>query len=110
MTFHLQPISTRKYSLILIYSFSVMAMIAWSMEFYFEKLYGDLTRMGRFSERDFGWREQRPPIPPELFKDYSLADADILIIGDSFSASRIWQTKFIEDGLKAHDYPQLNQS
>jgi hypothetical protein len=100
MNVHLQPISFKKYSLLLIYSFSIMAMIAWGMEFYFERLYGDLTRMGRFSERDFGWQLPRPAIPPEQLKDYPLAEADILIIGDSFSVSRVWQSKLIMDGLK----------
>lgn len=70
------------------------------MEFYFEKLYGDLTRVGHFSERDFGWRITQPEIPIEQFKNYSLNDADIVVIGDSFSISRIWQTKLIADGLK----------
>ena len=77
-----------------------MAIIAWGMEFYFEKLYGNLTRMGRFSERDFGWQLQRPEIPDELLKDYPIAEADILIIGDSFSESRVWQSKLIANGLK----------
>lgn len=84
----------------LIYSFFVMAIIAWGMEFYFEKLYGDLTRIGYFSERDFGWRMQRPEISVEQLKDNSLTEADVLIIGDSFSAARIWQSKLLADGLK----------
>lgn len=100
MNVHLQPISFRKYSLILIYSLLVMAMIAWCMEFYFEKLYGDLTRIGNFPERSFGWQASQPAIPQDNFKDYSLNDADILVIGDSFSVSRVWQSKMITDGLK----------
>ncbi len=54
MNIHLKPVSLRKYSVILIYSFFIMAIIAWFMEFYFEKLSGDLTRAGSFTERDFG--------------------------------------------------------
>jgi hypothetical protein len=100
MNIHLQPLSFRKYSLILIYSFFIMAVIAWCMEFYFERLYGDLTRIGNFPERSFGWQSPQPAIAPELFKDYPLTEADILVIGDSFSVSRVWQSKLIADGLK----------
>lgn len=100
MNVHLQPISFRKYSLILIYSLIIMAIIAWCMEFYFERLYGDLTRIGNFPERSFGWQSDQPSVAPEHFKDYPLAEADILVIGDSFSVSRVWQSKLIADGLK----------
>ncbi len=100
MNIHLKPVSLRKYSVILIYSFFIMAIIAWFMEFYFEKLSGDLTRAGSFTERDFGWQIQRPAISSEDLKDYSLAEADVLVIGDSFSMSHVWQTKLAANGLK----------
>lgn len=80
--------------------FFFMALMAWGMEFYFEKLYGDLTRVGYFSERDFGWRSRQPEIPPKFFKDYPLAEADILVIGDSFSLPRVWQTLLVADDFK----------
>lgn len=100
MNIHLYPVSFRKYSLLLIYAFFFIAASDWCMELYFEKLYGDLTRVGYFSEHDFGWQTPRPLIPDESFKDYPLNEADILVIGDSFSLSRVWQTKFITNGLK----------
>jgi hypothetical protein len=100
MNYHLYPINFRKYSLILIYIFFCTAVIIWGMEFYFERLYGDLTRIGHFAERDFGWRTTQPAISSELFKDYALVDADVVVIGDSFSVSRTWQTRLIADGLK----------
>lgn len=100
MNYHLYPISFRKYSLIIFYAFLLLAIIAWTMELYFEKLYGDLTRVGYFSEHDFGWQLEQPAIPNELFKDYSLAEADILVIGDSFSEYRIWQSRLTANGLK----------
>lgn len=105
MNVHLQPISFRKYGLILICSFFVIAVIAVCMEFYFEKLYGDLTRLGSFAERDFGWHVPQPVIPAEQFKNYPLTEADILILGDSFSVSRVWQTKLIVEGLKVSTLP-----
>jgi hypothetical protein len=100
MNYHLQVISFKKYSLILIYAFFSIVLIIGCMEFYFQRLYGDLTRIGNFPERDFGWQSPQPAIPSEQFKDYSLAEADILVIGDSFSVSRNWQTRLIADGLK----------
>lgn len=100
MNVHLKPIDFKKYALILIYSFIIMAIIAWCMEFYFEKLYGDLTRLGSFSERDFGWREPQPEIDKTQLKNYAINEADILVIGDSFSISRVWQTQLVKQGLK----------
>jgi hypothetical protein len=100
MSVHLQTISYKKYSLTLIYALVVMAILSWGMEFYFQKLYGDLTRIGNFPERDFGWNALQPAIEPQLFKDYPLEEADILIIGDSFSVSRVWQSKLIAEGMK----------
>ncbi|MCX7066507.1 MAG: hypothetical protein NTW85_02245 [Methylococcales bacterium] len=100
MNIHLYPVSFKKYSLILLSFFLFAIVIELGMEFYFEKLYGDLTRVGYFTERDFGWRSPQQVIPPELFKDYPLAEADILVIGDSFSTPRAWQTRLVVDGLK----------
>ncbi len=100
MNTHLYPVSFRKYSLILIYSFLALIVIDGCMEFYFEKLYGDLTRIGYFTERDFGIRSPQKVIPFELLKEYSLAEAEILVIGDSFSENHIWQTRLVADGLK----------
>jgi len=100
MNYHLKPLDFKKYSLILIFALVIMAISSWCMEFYFERLYGDLTRIGNFPERSFGWQSSQPSVAPELFKDYSFADADILIIGDSFSVSRVWQSRLIADGLK----------
>ncbi len=102
MNLHLKPVNFRKYSLILIYSFFVIAIIIWTMEFYFERLYGDLTRVGGFAERDFGWQVTQPEIPLEQFKSFPLNEADIVVVGDSFSAGRIWQTKLINEGLKVN--------
>ncbi|MFI3220710.1 MAG: hypothetical protein QX189_16565 [Methylococcales bacterium] len=100
MNFHSQPISFRKYSLIVSYAFFGIVIIIWGMEFYFQTLSGDLTRVGRFSERDFGWNTPQPAIPIGQFKNYSLNEADIVVVGDSFSAGRVWQTKLIYEGLK----------
>lgn len=100
MNYHLYALSFKKYALVLIYSFAIMAMIAWSLEVYFQSLYGDLTRVGRFPERYFGWTLERQAIDEGLLKDYPLNEADVLVIGDSFSEPRVWQTRFIAAGFK----------
>src|SRR3954453_22419726 len=54
---------------------------------HFEPLTGDLTRIGWFSENEFGWRgeQQRfaPPLAPAATLDGSY---DIVAVGDSFTA------------------------
>lgn len=59
---------------------------------YFQPLFGDLTRIGFFSEREFGWNT-----PQVIFKnsrlDFSASPLndrhyDILVLGDSFSWER----------------------
>jgi len=50
---------------------------------------GDLTRLGGYSERDFGWREpQRGYDPPLYHPDTLGGGADVLILGDSMSLHR----------------------
>ena len=100
MNYHLKPIDFRKYTLILIFSFIGMICISWCVEFFFQRIEGDLTRIGYFPERYFGWNIKQPKVNPKLLKDYPLNQADVLVIGDSFSEPGIWQTKLIEDGLK----------
>lgn len=63
---------------------------------------GDLTRVGMLPEHFFGWRAQQPAIDSALMKQASWKDADVLVIGDSFSDGRVWQTILTAHGLKVH--------
>lgn len=63
---------------------------------------GDLTRMGMLPERMFGWTRHQPAIDPALMQQSSWKDADVLVIGDSFSDGRIWQTLLTGAGLRVH--------
>jgi hypothetical protein len=57
----------------------------------FERLEGDLTRIGFYSERDFGWNARQPVL--DLLEHPAQADgADILVLGDSFSERNAWQS------------------
>src|ERR1017187_2114271 len=100
MNYRIGPISFKKYSLILIVLLFSMAIAIWVMEAYFGTLYGDLTRIGQLDEGDFGWHMQQPSVPAEQLKSYPLAEADILVIGDSFSYGLIWQSRLISAGYK----------
>ncbi|PKN38350.1 MAG: hypothetical protein CVU62_05720 [Deltaproteobacteria bacterium HGW-Deltaproteobacteria-2] len=75
--------------------------------FYIQPLEGELTRLGSYAERDFGWN-----IPQRKIKGYANIErnysgkSDVLIIGDSFSTSGVWQPFLFKDiGLS---YETLN--
>lgn len=52
-----------------------------------EPLRGDLTRLGGFSENDYGWnRPQKRFVPPLVDTEYE-RPYDIVILGDSFSSN-----------------------
>ena len=61
---------------------------------------GELTRMGLLPERLFGWTKPQPALDAKLMLQASMHEADVLVIGDSFSLSRVWQTVLTEQGLK----------
>lgn len=62
--------------------------------------YGDLTRIGRISEREFGWHAPPPPIPDANVKTWPIQEADILVIGDSFSVRYAWQSPLVGAGYR----------
>jgi hypothetical protein len=61
---------------------------------------GDQTRIGLLPESLFGWTMPQPAIDPALIKQSAWQDADVLVIGDSFSVVRLWQTELVGHGLK----------
>lgn len=61
---------------------------------------GGLTRIGLLPESMFGWTIPQPAVDPALIKQASWQDADVLVIGDSFSDGRIWQTELVRHGLR----------
>ncbi len=60
--------------------------------------YADLTRIGRFSEASFGWRGSQPAVAATSLQAAPIERADVLVIGDSFSAPRLWQSVLVETG------------
>lgn len=61
---------------------------------------GELTRMGLLPESLFGWRKPQPALDAKLMQQASMQEADVLVIGDSFSDSRVWQSILTRRGLK----------
>lgn len=72
--------------------------------------YGDLTRIGYLSERDFGWTLPQPAINAADLRSVRFADADVLVIGDSFSQRLHWQSVLVRKGLrmKSLDWTQVS--
>lgn len=56
-----------------------------------EPLHGDLTRIGRWSEHDFGPNTNHPEIKVETGEKF-MAHPDIMVLGDSFSSRNLWQS------------------
>jgi len=65
------------------------ALILFLLGIYLQPLYGDLTRIGSYSEREFGWSEPQVKFTKPLYTDgYYQSYHDVLVFGDSFS--RAW--------------------
>lgn len=62
--------------------------------------YGALTRIGRVSEHQFGWRSTPPPIPAEQVRSVPIDRADVMVIGDSFSMYYAWQSALVGAGYR----------
>ena len=61
---------------------------------------GDLTRVGMLPEKMFGWTKPQPTIDPKLLRSASWQEADVLVVGDSFSEQRVWQSILVKHGLR----------
>lgn len=62
------------------------------LSLYLKPLSGDLTRIGNLAERDFGATQPQASLSRQA-NDASPNDADVLVLGDSFSAQNAWQTE-----------------
>lgn len=79
----------RRYVLALLSIVSVAGACMAGIAIYLQPLFGDLTRIGFYSERDFGWNK------PQLEFHKPLSDIgnyesyhDVVVLGDSFSTTR----------------------
>jgi len=88
---------SKKYLLIFIFLVIAGMGILAVTSVYIQPLSGDLTRLGGYSERDFGWNISRNVLSNEI-KLPSKYDKyyDIVVLGDSFSKSGMWQAFFVQ--------------
>ena len=84
--------------------FVFVAVMAYgAVAFYFLPLatfQGELTRMGLLPESLFGWTKPQPSLDVKWMQQASMKEADVLVVGDSFSDSRVWQTVLTQHNLK----------
>ncbi len=90
-----------------IFSIIVFALLAvyGAIGFYFLPLAsftGPLTRMGKIPESLFGWTKEQPAIDPAYLVNAPWQEADMLVIGDSFSIPHLWQSVLVKNGIKVH--------
>lgn len=88
-------------------SFSIIVFVSVlgyaAIGFYFLPLatfQGELTRMSLLPESLFGWTKPQPQLDIKWLKQATMQEADVLVIGDSFSDSRVWQSVLTQHNLK----------
>jgi hypothetical protein len=69
--------------------------IAIPLTLFFEPISGDLTRIGHWSERDYGWHHPQPTVVVRA-NGSVIENPQVLILGDSFSHPNIWQSYLAE--------------
>lgn len=82
---------------------SVIVLCYGAVGFYFlpqATFQGELTRMALLPESLFGWTKTQPSVNVGLMEQATMAQADVLVIGDSFSDGRVWQTVLTQRGLR----------
>lgn len=73
--------------------------------------YGDMTRIGLLSETAFGWRIEPPVVERKYLMAVPVSEADIVVIGDSFSMTNRWQSRLVQAGYKVSTtfWGQINE-
>lgn len=93
--------TTRSYSLILIFPVIVLTVLVLVLKFYLEPLEGDLTRVGALKESNYGWNTPQlvsinKTIDYAFDPDKNASYYPIVVLGDSFSTiygkrNFVWQ-------------------
>ena len=77
--------------------FFISIPVVWASLF-FTTYQGDLTRIGKWMEADFGWQAPQAVIDPKFLISSNISEADTLVIGDSFSENLHWQSVLTQSG------------
>jgi hypothetical protein len=85
----------RRYVYVFGMTLSISLVVMLAAAIYIQPLEGELTRLGSYAERDFGWN-----LPQKKVRGHAnMASAyeeryDVLVVGDSFSTNGVWQPFF----------------
>lgn len=96
--------SHKKYNLILLVPLGILFSVFISLAVWVEPITGDLTRMGGFTENNFGWNDPQLRFESMLYTfdktlEYSQYH-DVVVLGDSFAITyprTQWQNYFVRD-------------
>lgn len=91
--------ANRSYTLWVLALAFVPGLLLFIYGIYLQPLYGDLTRIGLFSEREFGWQGTQQTFKEAAYiEDQYKRQADVVVLGDSFSRAwprQQWQNHLI---------------
>lgn len=100
----MRPLTVNAYSRFILITFLVVSVLFWALALHLDPVVGDLTRIGRWSENDFGWNAPQPVI--DIAENgRAITRPDIVVLGDSFSVSNYWQSALsLKTGKKILTY------
>ncbi|HEY8025697.1 MAG TPA: hypothetical protein VIF60_14095 [Burkholderiaceae bacterium] len=79
-----------------------------ALSLFLEPVEGGMTRLGHWSERDFGWHHAQPAIPYRA-NGRDVKAPTVLVLGDSFTRANIWQSFLSADAgeVLSYHYPDV---
>jgi hypothetical protein len=81
----------KTYNSILIATVCLIVGVCTGIILWAQPISGDLTRIGAYPERWFGWNTPQQRIPDQANTEKSAGKKHILVVGDSFSEAGRWQ-------------------
>lgn len=97
----------KRYLIIFAALVGLMLSAAFVASCWFEPINGDLTRIGNYSERDFGWTAEQPVVAVHA-NGSAVVAPNVMVLGDSFSVGNVWQSALAtETGLRTQSFAYL---
>lgn len=84
--------AARRFSLAALLPPVLMSLLTAGVSLWLERVTGDLTRVGRWPEHDYGFRAAQAAIPVLPNQDVWAA-SQVVVIGDSFAQGNLWQSE-----------------
>ena len=84
-------LAMQRYLIIFAMAAGCTLLAACGLSWWFEPIEGDLTRIGSYSERDFGWNAAQAVVAVRE-NGKMVVSPDVMVLGDSFSERNIWQS------------------